>query len=205
VVTRGSLLYRWWKDGKYKPYSDKVLKNLIIKCKLATPEYVRIIRLIRDIPGESIIAGNKITNLRQIIKDEGVKCRCIRCREARGREFKAQSSKCQIIKYQASGGQEYFMSYESEDRKILYGFCRLRLVDNKAIIRELHVYGQLVSIGEKKRVQHAGLGQLLLKEAEKIAEESGFKKIVVISGVGVRGYYRKFGYRLKETYMLKNI
>ncbi len=203
VVTKGSLLYRWWKDGKYKPYSDKVLKNLIIKCKLATPEYVRIIRLIRDIPGESIIAGNKITNLRQIIKDEGVQCRCIRCREAREREFKVKSKKLKVLEYNASDGQEYFIFHESKNREILYGFCRLRLVNNTAIIRELHVYGQLVSIGNKKKVQHAGLGKLLLQKAEKIAKENGVEKMTIISGVGVRGYYRKFGYRLKKTYMVK--
>ena len=81
VVTRGSLLYKWWQAGKYRPYSDKVLQNLITQCKKAVPPYVRIIRLIRDIPGESIIAGNRITNLRQVMKDRGVKCRCIRCRE----------------------------------------------------------------------------------------------------------------------------
>ncbi|MBI4779075.1 tRNA uridine(34) 5-carboxymethylaminomethyl modification radical SAM/GNAT enzyme Elp3 [Candidatus Falkowbacteria bacterium] len=81
VVTRGSLLYKWWRAGKYKPYSDKVLQNLIVECKKIVPPYVRIIRLIRDIPGESIMAGNLITNLRQVMKDRGVKCRCIRCRD----------------------------------------------------------------------------------------------------------------------------
>ena len=83
VVTKGSLLYKWWQSGKYKPYRDEVLWDLIIKCKAATPPYVRIIRLIRDIPSESIIAGNRVTNLRQVMKQKGVTCACIRCREAR--------------------------------------------------------------------------------------------------------------------------
>ncbi len=219
VVTKGSLLYRWWKTGKYKPYTDKVLQSLIIKCKQVIPYYVRVIRLIRDIPGESIVAGNMITNLRQIMKDRGVKCRCIRCREVRDKKFKISNLKLVIRKYQASGGEELFISYESRNKKELYGFCRLRLPSKDirclprisdvlleaAIIRELHVYGELVPIGSRKKVQHAGLGIKLMREAEKIARENGFKKIAVISGVGVRGYYRKLGYRLADTYMTKSI
>ena len=209
VVTRGSLLYKWWRAGKYKPYSDKVLQNLIMACKKAVPPYVRIIRLIRDIPGESIIAGNLVTNLRQVMKDRGVKCNCIRCREAKDEKFKVKNLKLKNIKYKASGGVEYFLSYESCDGKVLYGFCRLRLVRGSymrdaALIRELHVYGELVSVGKTKKVQHAGLGKMLMKEAEKIARQNGYKKIAVIAGVGVRGYYRKLGYKLENSYMVKN-
>ena len=232
VVTKGSLLYKWWKAGKYKPYSDKVLQKLIIDCKKVVPSYVRIIRLIRDIPGESIEAGNLITNLRQVMKDKGVKCKCIRCREAREKKLEVRSKKLEIIQYKASGGEEYFLEYTDKSKKVLYGFCRLRLpchceersdeaisddkkrkrlprsfqslaMTNFAIIRELHVYGELVSIGSKKRTQHAGLGKKLLKEAEKIARENGHKKLYIISGVGVRDYYRKFGYRQENTYMVK--
>ncbi len=213
VVTKGSLLYRWWKAGKYKPYTDKVLQNLIIKCKKVVPKYVRIIRLIRDIPGESIVAGNVITNLRQIMKDKGAKCNCIRCREAK--QFPIVDCRMSIETYKASGGEEYFISYESKDEKILYGFCRLRIssrnmerikhniLSNAALVRELHVYGELVPVGSEKKIQHAGLGKKLMQEAEKIARENGSEKIAVISGVGVRNYYRKLGYRLKNTYMVK--
>ena len=210
VVTRGSLLYRWWKAGEYKPYSDKVLQNLIAACKLTVPPYVRIIRLIRDIPGESIMAGNLITNLRQVMKDRGVKCRCIRCREVK-EKLEVRSKKLKIIKYQALGGEEYFLSYESMDGKILYGFCRLRLgnitpfVGEVAMIRELHVYGALVSVGGDKKVQHAGLGKRLMVEAEKIARQNGYEKMAVIAGVGVRGYYRKLGYKLQNSYMVKSL
>ena len=204
VVTRGSLLYRWWKAGKYKPYTDKALQNLIIKCKEIVPPYVRIIRLIRDIPKESIIAGNTITNLRQIMKDRGAKCNCIRCREAGDRKFKINDLKLIIKKYQASGGTEYFLSYESKDKKILYGFCRLRL-DDQAIIRELHVYGELVPVGKVKKIQHSGLGKKLMLEAEKIARNCKYKKIIVISGIGAHGYYEKLGYQLENTYMVKTL
>ncbi|MDP2708883.1 MAG: tRNA uridine(34) 5-carboxymethylaminomethyl modification radical SAM/GNAT enzyme Elp3 [bacterium] len=203
VVTRGSLLYRWWKAGRYKPYSDKVLQNLIVACKKAVPPYVRIIRLIRDIPGESIMAGNLVTNLRQVMKDRGVKCKCIRCREAK-EKLEVKSKKLKVIKYKASSRMEYFLSYESRDGKVLYGFCRLRL-GKIAIIRELHVYGELVPVGGGKKVQHAGLGKLLMAEAEKIARRNGYEKIAVIAGVGVRGYYRKLGYRLEKSYMVKRI
>lgn len=223
VVTRGSLLYRWWRAGKYKPYSDKVLQNLIIKCKQVIPPYVRVIRLIRDIPGESIIAGNLITNLRQIMKDQGVKCRCIRCREVKGGKLELRSKKLEIIKYSASRGEEYFLQYTNKKSDVLYGFCRLRLSDNvaaihtcppfwrelplpgAALIRELHVYGELVSVGSYRKTQHAGLGKKLMAAAEKIAKEQGYKKIAVIAGVGTRDYYRKLGYRLQNTYMIKKL
>jgi elongator complex protein 3 len=205
VVTKGSLIYKWWKAGKYKPYSDKVLRNLIIKCKKIVPPYVRIIRLIRDIPEESIEAGNRITNLRQVMQGKGAECGCIRCREARERKLRITNYELRIKKYQASGGDEYFLEYTNRDEKVLYGFCRLRLSQGKAIIRELHVYGELVPVGSKQKVQHAGLGKKLLKKAEEIAKEAGVKKILIISGVGVRDYYRKLGYRLENTYMIKKL
>jgi len=226
VVTRGSLLYRWWRAGKYKPYSDRVLKNLVIACKKVVPPYVRIIRLIRDIPGESIVAGNTITNLRQVLKQQGVKCGCIRCREAKGKKLEIRNLKFVKKRYIASFGEEYFLSYESRDRKVLYGFCRLRLtpdiktqitdknsvgaqnfvpLQGAALVRELHVYGELVPLGNKKIVQHAGLGKKLMTRAEQIAKQNGFNKMAVIAGVGVRDYYRKLGYKLDHSYMVKSL
>ena len=205
VVTKGSLLYKWYKQGKYKPYSDKVLEELIIKCKAAVPTYVRIIRLIRDIPAESIVAGNKITNLRQVMQQKGVKCNCIRCREAKDQPIK--NYQINIVEYPSSGGQEYFISADSRDGKILFGFCRLRIDKNSpiapAIIRELHVYGELVAMGTAKKVQHSGLGKELLSAAERLVAAAEINKIAIISGVGVRGYYQKLGYKLDETYMKK--
>ena len=206
VVTKGSLLYKWYKQGKYKPYSDKALQELIIKCKESVPTYVRIIRLIRDIPAESIIAGNKITNLRQVMQQKGVKCNCIRCREAKDQPIKKYQ--LNIVEYPASGGQEYFISADSCDGKILFGFCRLRIDKNspiaQAIIRELHVYGELVTVGEIKKVQHSGLGKELLNAAERLIAAAEINKLAIISGVGVRGYYKKLGYKLEKTYMQKN-
>ncbi len=221
VVTKGSQLYAWWKKGLYRPYSDKVLEKLIIDCKRCTPEYVRIVRLIRDIPEESIVAGNKITNLRQIIQKSGARCRCIRCREAKEKALNSMNQRLKIIKYSASKGTEFFISCISKDNKILYGFCRLRLnkeggddsssqpvpkmLRTVAIIRELHVYGELAQIGRTGKVQHSGLGKRLMAEAERIARSEGFFRIAVIAGIGVRGYYRKLGYRLAGTYLAKRL
>ncbi len=209
VVTLGSELYNWYKRGKYKPYSQKALENLIADCKAVVPPYTRIIRLIRDIPGESIIAGNKITNLRQVMKNRGVACRCIRCREPHNEPSIFQSFNLSILKYSASAGDEYFISADSLDGQTLYGFGRLRLDKSSpvapAIIRELHVYGQLVPVGGDKKIQHTGLGKKIMALAEIIAKNEGSDKIAVISGVGARGYYRQLGYQLKNGYMLKNL
>ncbi|PIP34474.1 tRNA uridine(34) 5-carboxymethylaminomethyl modification radical SAM/GNAT enzyme Elp3 [Candidatus Falkowbacteria bacterium CG_4_10_14_0_2_um_filter_41_15] len=207
VVTKGSLLYRWYKQGKYQPYTDKELEDLIADCKAIVPPYVRIIRLIRDIPRESIVAGNLVTNLRQVMQQRGVKCNCLRCREIKDKPMDIKKAKLSIIEYPASDGKEYFLSYNSPDQKDLYGFCRLRLTNNSkvapAIIRELHVYGLLVPVGHIKKVQHSGLGKKLMRKAEKIAQKNKAKTIAVISGIGVRGYYQKLGYKLKDTYMKK--
>ena len=209
TVVKDSLLYRWWRQGKYQPYTDQELERVIIESKKVAPVYTRIIRLIRDIPGESIEAGNKITNLRQVMKSKGVKCNCIRCREVKKAEIKKDNLKLNVLKYPASGGNEYFISFDSKDGKTLYGFCRLRIDFSSpvapALIRELHVYGQLVPVGASARVQHLGLGKKLMARAEEIAQQEGANLIAVISGVGVRNYYRKLGYRLKNTYMVKNL
>jgi len=188
---------------------------------------VRIQRVIRDIPATYIVAGNKITNLREIIKKEmekrNLKCRCIRCRQA---ETIENFDKIFLFRedYWASSGKEIFLSFETKDRKKLFAFLRLRIpsfyftskkhflkiLDGSAIVRELHTYGKTASIFEKNlnkiSYQHKGLGKKLLKEAEKIAKkEFGLKKMAIISGVGVRDYYRKLGYRLKDAYMVKTL
>ena len=225
VVTKNSALYRWYQQGKFKPYSPKQLKQLIIAIKRQIPYYVRITRLIRDIPAESIIAGNKITNLRQLIAKDFKGCKCIRCREAGHQTLNSKSEilnpkqlknlRIKIQKYKASDGIEYFLSYESKDRKILYAFLRLRINDDinnnflpelrgAALIRELHTYGELIPLGQSGKIQQLGLGKKLLAEAEKICQKQNFKKIAVISGIGVRQYYAKLGYQLNGTYMIKN-
>ncbi len=225
IVNEYAKLYKWYKSGKYKPYSPKVLMDLMVKIKKTIPYHVRINRVIRDIPEESIIAGNKTTNLREYLKKElerqKVQCKCIRCREARNKKVDLKNTELFIEKYPASGGWEYFLSYENKDRTILYAFVRLRLPDKKevakhfipelktaALLRELHTYGQLVRVGAKskdKKVQHEGFGKKLMREAEEIAKKNGYKKMAVISGIGVREYYKKLGYEPEGTYMVKDL
>ncbi len=223
VVLKTAPLYKLWQQKKYKPYSDKQLVNLLIKIKQKIPPYVRIIRIIRDIPAQSIVAGNKMSNLRQILQQNKVKCQCIRCREPH--EKIAKKLKLFRQDYSASTGQEIFLSYEDPQRNNIFAFLRLRLVrrslgkgetlpilKNSALIRELHVYGRVAELAQsakrktQNRIQHKGLGKKLMDEAEKIVKkETNLKKIAVISGIGVREYYKKLGYKLKDEYMIKNL
>lgn len=264
VVLKDSVLYNMWKKGNYKPLDDKTFEKLVLKIKneVITP-YVRIARLVRDVPTPSIIAGPIVSNLRQIIAHES-HCPCIRCREVREEYEIKEEIILDRIDYDASNGKEIFLQYVSPDKKKLFALLRLRIpnachsernesdkggrmqlknlgpdlstssrsaelnfaqddikkigndklhnllpvLKNAAFIREVHTYGKLAKIDTKDKTspQHIGLGKKLLIEAERIAsEEFGLNKIVVISGVGVRGYYRKSGYRLQETYMAKNL
>ncbi|HNV97284.1 MAG TPA: tRNA uridine(34) 5-carboxymethylaminomethyl modification radical SAM/GNAT enzyme Elp3 [bacterium] len=225
VVTReAKILYKMFKNREYVPYTKNELLDLLVEVKSKLiPYYVRINRLIRDIPKESIVGGNDITNLRQNIEREmklrHLKCKCIRCREIKDKEVKLKDVKLFIEKYNASGGTEFFISYENYDRNKLYGFVRLRFnknpeenifpeLKNCSIVREIHVYGKLVAHDKKANVsstQHIGFGKKLMQEAEKISRDNKYKKIAVISGVGVREYYRKLGYRLEGEYMVKKI
>ena len=217
ALLKESPLYKWWKEGKYKPYTEKQLINLIKSIKRKIPYYVRIQRISRDIPSPVIVTGGaKTSNLRQMMfkkmKSEGWQCKCIRCREVR-KEY-SQKEKIYLFRqsYQASGGREIFLSFENEPRGKLYSLLRLRLTpDKRAIIRELHTYGQQLpfldrSIKSIVSPQHRGLGKKLVKEAEEIVKED-FKlnKISVISAIGARDYFRKLGYRLENSYMTKNL
>jgi elongator complex protein 3 len=223
TVVKNSELYQWHKNGKFKPYSDKKLIEMLVKVKSKIiPRYCRISRLIRDIPSTEIIAGNLATNLRQIIqkemKKQGSQCQCLRCREV-GHQLPCHSERSEeslfkiklfIDKYSTSGGTEYFLSFEDALRRTVYAFCRLRLGADglyQAFIRELHTYGHLMPLGQKskKASQHQGLGKKLIAEAEKIANKHGADTIAIISGIGVREYYKKLGYKLNETYMVKKL
>lgn len=203
VVTKDAELYTWWKKGRFRPYADKELIKLLIAIKKIVPPYVRIARLIRDIPEVSIVAGNKISNLRQILQQQGVACQCIRCREPRQNHEDAKRAKFTKREYRILNGKEHFISYETA--RYLFSFLRLHL-GKKAIVRELHTYGQMTPVLQKgEAVQHLGFGKRLITEAEKIAKQKGYQKISVISGVGVRDYYRKQGYKLENEYMVKKL
>ncbi len=224
LVCKGSELYRIWKQGNFKPYSNKELIELLIKIKKTIPRWVRLARLFRDIPSPRIEAGSTISNMREVIqkrmKEEGIACRCIRCREIK--ENYNSEEKIFFFKeeYSASDGKEIFLSFESEDRAKLFAFLRLRIpsqikseekhfitaLENSVIIRELHTYGQQVPLKDIEFApQHKGLGKKLIKEAERIANDLEVPKITVISGIGVREYYKKLGYKLKKSYMVKDL
>jgi len=226
-------LYKWYLKGKYKPYSKEELIDLTKKIKLKIPYYVRIQRITRDIPSQYIIEGGaKISNLRQIVqeemKNEGLKCKCIRCREVR--EDYNPKEKIYLFRedYEASQGKEIFLSFENKTRRKLFSFLRLRIplkghnrvttvtkvcpillvLKNAALIREIQTFGEVVPPHQIwwGAPQHRGFGKKLIKEAEKIVKkEFGLKKIAVISGIGVRNYFSKLKYELRETYMIKKI
>ncbi|MFH1823542.1 MAG: tRNA uridine(34) 5-carboxymethylaminomethyl modification radical SAM/GNAT enzyme Elp3 [archaeon] len=217
-VIRGSILEKWYEDGKYVPYSQEELINLLVKLKSLVPRYSRIMRVMREIPPAYLVAGIKRIDLRDVVlkrmKEKNLECKCIRCREVghllrKGKEIDPNSIKLCRLTYEASSGKEILLTFEDTKNDILIGLLRLRILpkEKKAFVRELHVYGPELNIGEKKEVswQHKGYGAQLLGEAEKIVKkEFKIKKIIVISGVGVREYYRKLGYKLEEDYMVKN-
>ncbi|MDR2829982.1 MAG: tRNA uridine(34) 5-carboxymethylaminomethyl modification radical SAM/GNAT enzyme Elp3 [Methanobrevibacter sp.] len=224
LVTKGSELYKMWMDGKYQPYSSEEAVELIVKIKKILPKWVRTMRIQRDIPSKLIEAGVKKSNLGELVynrlKEENIKCKCIRCREIGHNKENMGDLTIDDFKifkesYNASNGCEIFLSYEDKDEKFLVGFLRLRLpsknvhrpeIDDKtAIVRELHVYGNMMKIGDKNIDvgQHRGYGESLLSKAEEIAISSGKEKLAITSGIGARNYYKKFGYNLEGPYMTK--
>ena len=221
LVIENTPLYEEYKHGKYTPYSDEDMINVLTEVKRNIPKWVRIIRIQREISPKEIIAGPKSGNLRQIVHQnlakQGLTCKCIRCREAglSNKKSELKDIKLNRINYDSSGGKEVFLSFEDKDESI-YGFLRLRRPSDKAhrdevekdscIVREIHVYGKSLKLGEKgdDEIQHSGLGKNLMKEAEKISrEEFDAKKILVISAIGTREYYQKLGYSLYGPYMSK--
>lgn len=221
VVLKGTFLYKLWKEGYFKPYSDKTLKKLLLEIKKRVPFWLRIKRIIRDIPPPYILAGNKVLNLRQILLKENIPCHCIRCREIKD-QIPKEKPLLFREDYKASWGREIFLSFEDKKRKHLFAFLRLRIpsqifekkshflpeLENCGIVRDLHTYGPLVEIAQhkKKAFQHKGLGKKLLLKAENILkEEFDIKKIAVIAAVGARNYYQKLGYQKEKEYMVKNL
>jgi elongator complex protein 3 len=226
MVVEGTELERWYREGRYRPYDNETMIDLIIRIKAMVPRYVRIARVLRDIPSRFIVAGLK-DSLRDIVRErmrrDGIECRCIRCREYGHRTssgWKAGGPRLTRMDYDAAGGREIFLSFEDEN-ETLFGILRLRIQagpvaligcgerSNKAIIRELHVFGPEVPLSEQKTeaAQHKGLGRALLSEAERIArEEFGAEWIAVLSGTGAKEYYRvTSGYRSSGDYMVKNL
>mmetsp|Transcript_2602 Transcript_2602/g.2960 ORF Transcript_2602/g.2960 Transcript_2602/m.2960 type:complete len:676 (+) Transcript_2602:94-2121(+) len=269
-VTPWTVIQKWFESGEYVPYGEEKLSEVLIDAKTKVHPWIRLNRVVRDIPSQYIIGGVNKPSMRQDVLKQmqsmGLHCRCIRCREVKGKKDLVQEAELKVRKYEASGGLEYFISFETPDEKTIFGFARLRIVkqaDNPkenntdieervprskekstsgrrvrsksphaskrrlrktkqktgkhfsdnveydvpfpelrgaALVRELHVYGQLVPTqndGARASSQHVGFGKRLMFKAEELASQhKEVNKIAVISGVGVRNFYRKIGYEL---------
>ena len=226
MVVEGTELEKWYRDERYQPYDFNTMTNLLVDIKSIVPRYVRISRVLRDIPPKFIVAGLR-DSLREVIKgrlkQQAIECKCIRCREYGHRlqnGWEVGRPEMVRMDYEASGGKEIFLSFEDEN-ETLFGLLRLRIQSkpvaglgqgnggNLALIRELHVYGAEVSLHERNpaAAQHKGLGKALLREAERIAgEEYKVRTMVVLSGTGAKEYYRtEFGYCSQGDYMVKSL
>lgn len=225
LVTKGSELYDLWTKGEYEPYNDEEAVELIVKIKKILPKWVRTMRIQRDIPSTLIEAGVKKSNLGELVynrlESEKINCQCIRCREIghkkTSKEYSLDDFELFKETYTACEGRENFLSIEDVNEESIAGFLRLRfpsknhfrseITDKTALVRELHVYGNMIKIGDKnpKIGQHTGFGEKLLREAEDLAVENNYEEVAIISGIGSRNYYRKFGYEKVGPYMIKKI
>eukprot|EP00808_Paulinella_micropora_P000749 g36895.t1 len=224
AVTPWTVIEKWYKEGSYEPYGDntEILAEVLTWIKLRVFPWIRLNRVIRDIPSTHIVGGNSNGHLRAIVlkamAKEGKACACIRCREVGLNSPLEDAGSAQLFTrvYAANQGTEYFLSFETPDNRIIFGFLRLRIsptagadvfpsLANAGLVRELHVYGQMLPTyipatasnkkGEKVK-QHGGFGKKLMAEAERLSWLHGCQAVAVISGVGTREYYRKLGYKL---------
>ncbi len=213
-------LYAYWQRGEYRPYTTEELIDLLADLKATVPEYCRINRVVRDIPSTYVVAGNKRTSLRQDVQAEmarrGTRCRCIRCREVRGQPVQPQDLALVDFTYRADFAEEHFLQFVTPDDR-LAGFLRLSLplpqapdtgmedLRDAAIIREVHVYGPALPVGDEQpgAAQHAGLGTRLLARAADIARAAGFRRLAVIAAVGTRQYYLRRGFQRGAYYLIR--
>ena len=225
-----TVIEKWYKDGKYIPYSNEELMDVIMYAKQIIPNHIRISRIFRDIPLNNIVAGADIPNMRQVLQEKMAKnnefCKCIRCREIKNTEFNMDDVYYTYKEYKSKNCKNYFISANINPPKnpknpyksTLIGFLKLSIkikpfktlevLDNASIVRELHIYGKMIPTYIKdghSNTQHKGIGSKLLQIAEKMTIQNNLNKISIISGVGVRNFYRKNGYILKENYMTKNL
>ncbi|MDD3144565.1 MAG: tRNA uridine(34) 5-carboxymethylaminomethyl modification radical SAM/GNAT enzyme Elp3 [Candidatus Gracilibacteria bacterium] len=222
MVTDKSELTEIWKAGGFKAYDDQTLINLTATLESMIPEYVRLNRTYRDIPASEILEGSHLANLRQIVEEklkaEGIKMVDIRHREIKFAKNDPKKAVLNDFKYEASDGVEHFLTFEDPEDRTIFSLLRLRLpsinneilevlpeLKNAALIREIHTFGDQLSIGEAGSTfgQHIGFGKRLIERSELLSKEAGYTKIAVIAGVGVRGYYEKRGYVLEGEYMVK--
>ncbi|MFQ5792053.1 MAG: histone acetyltransferase, partial [Acidobacteriota bacterium] len=197
-----------YEAGAWRPYSRPELLEVLIECMRRVPPYCRVTRVIRDIPGDDILVGNKTTNLRAVaereLRSRGWPCRDIRSREIRSGTVAVERLELGEVRYETPIGEEVFLQFVTEDDRIV-GFLRLALperesyleeIGRSAVVREVHVYGATASLGEKDELksQHLGLGRKLIRRAETLARQAGYLDLAVISSVGTREYYRRQGF-----------
>ena len=221
---------QWKESNQWQPYAEtdkgQVLLDVCLVAKQHSKEYIRFNRIQRDFPEErpDVVGYSSLyirNNFRQMLQNYakkcGITCKCIRCREVKNK--KIETPRLKQEKYDSSGGKETFISIGNMSGSTLYGFIRLRIQNNSvfnelkgaALVRELHVYGFLQTVSDSKsqrsQIQHRGFGKVLLAAAENEAFKQNHSQIAIISGVGVRDYYRKRGYQLKHTteFMCKKI
>jgi elongator complex protein 3 len=229
LVVKNTKLFDWWKQGLYSPYSNDQVVELVSEAVSKMPQYVRIQRMQRDIPLHQIEAGLSKGNLRELVhqrmSEKGFRNPTIRYREIGHHQMRTDEKisyeHIEMVRrdYKAAGGTEIFLSFEEPNLDVIFGFLRLRLPSSDAhrpeinhspcaIIRELRVYGPVVDIGERNldAWQHLGLGERMLKEAERITlEELQVNRLVVNSGIGVKEYYRALGFNDTGPYLEKNL
>ncbi len=226
LVIKDTELYNLWKKGDFTPYSSEEAGDLIAGIKALLPKWVRTMRIQRDIPANLIEAGVRKGDIADIalkkLKDRGKSCKCIRCRDIGhmgykyGIESLQENRRLMMESYYASGGEEKFISIEDIKEDALIAYLRLRFpsdraerseVKDSAIVRELRVLGEALPLGKnsKRAEQHRGYGSELLSEAEKIASEEGFDRVLVISAIGTREYYSRLGYSRLGPYMAKSL
>jgi elongator complex protein 3 len=226
LVVADTELYEMWKRGEFHPYTDEEAAQLIAEVKRLLPRWVRTMRIQRDIPAQLIIAGVKHGNLAEMVqrklKEMNARCQCIRCRDAghlaykEGIEIREENLTFEMESYDASSGEEHFLSIVDRASDALVAYLRLRFpserahrseVEGSAIVRELRVLGEALPLGRRasRAEQHRGYGGRLLEKAEELAREAGFKRVLVTSAIGTRPYYRRRGYSRLGPYMAKEL
>ncbi len=212
-------LMRYFEAGEWRAYTHDELLDVLTACFLATPEYCRLTRVVRDIPSTDIVTGEMTTNFRQVVERaldaRGQRSADIRAREIRHQAVDPDALALDVAAYESSIGVELFLQFITPQRQIA-AFLRLSLpsepllvpeLDGAAMIREVHVYGQSLAVGDEApgRAQHSGLGARLIEQAASIARERGYRRLAVISAVGTRAYYRKRGFADGHLYQLRDL
>ena len=210
VLIASSALMRLQGRDAWQPYTEEDLIDVLVADVAATPAYVRISRMIRDFSSGDIVAGNKKTNLRQMVDAAGGDAEVleIRQREIATGDLSPDELRLSSVIYGTSVSQERFLQWMGPDGTIA-GFLRLSLPKDgaTAMIREVHVYGRVAELGgsEEGGAQHIGLGRSLIESACSQAHAAGFSAIRVISSVGTRPYYRRLGFADEELYQIRSL